>query len=150
MDSLRGHRQPLIKLVQVPPQSVGLVWQRIGPDFEIAAKHTRRAITSHSIRDRATMGSCTIWIVADDADTEVTAACATSQVAFPGGLRAFFVELIAGKRKEDVFNFRATLERHAKASGCDAVFWLIPKKWSRGNPMPDYRISNIIMCKELP
>jgi hypothetical protein len=139
----------LIKLIAVPPESVEPIWKRIGPDFDRAASHTRKAITADSIKVRALAGHCTIWIVADDADTEVTAACATSKVALPGGLRILFVEALAGKKRNDVFEFRATLERHAASEGCDQVMFILPRGMARGNPLPDYRASHYLMSKEL-
>lgn len=77
----------------------------------------------------------------------MTASCATSEVAFPGGLRAMFVELIAGSKRFDVFDFRATLEKRAKADGCNAVFFIVPRRWAKH--LPDYDERKIFLIKEL-
>lgn len=144
-----GFLHTLIKLVPVPLKSVEPIWKRIGSDFEAAAKHTRNAITAKSIHDRALAGLCTLWIAADLTDTEVTASCATSKIALPGGLTVLFVEMVAGKNRHDIFNFRATLERHAQSNGCDILMFILPRGMARGNPLPEYRASHYLMTKEL-
>ena len=137
----------MIKLVAVPPATVETIWPRLDSLFDDACRHTRGVATKESVKARAIAGHCTLWIVADSADTEITAACVTSGMQFPGGLRALFVELLGGKIKYDIFDFRATLERRAQEDGCKALFFLVPRRWAKR--LPDYDIANLLMFKEL-
>lgn len=58
-----------------------------------------------------------------------------------------FVEMIAGSKKFDIFDFRATLEKRAKADGCTAVMGLFPRRWSKR--LPDYEERKILLIKDL-
>jgi hypothetical protein len=137
----------LIQLVVVPPSTVEKIWPRLDEAYAEACKHSRGTMTKEVVKARAMAGGCTLWIAAEDRDTEVTATCITSYVAFPGGLRALFVELIGGSVQFDIFDFRATLEKQAKADGCHQVIFLLPRKWA--SKVPDYKISHCLLCKEL-
>lgn len=123
------------------------VWPRLDALYEEACKYSKGSLTKEIVCARAVNGMGQLWIAADDT-TEVTATCLTSIIAFPGGLKAMFVELVGGKLKSDIFDFRTTLEKQATAQGCTSVFFMLPRKWAKH--LPDYKISHILMCKELP
>jgi hypothetical protein len=137
----------LIKLLAVPPASINAIWPRLDSVYEEACSHTPGMLTKESIKARALGGDCTIWIAADSADTEVTATCVTSEVLFPGGLRSLFVEILGGKIKYDIFDFRATLEKWAKDRGCASVVFMVPRRWAKR--LPDYDMGNVIMFKDI-
>ena len=137
----------MIQLVAVPAATVEKIWPRLDAAYAEACRHSRGTLTKEVVKARAVNGSGTLWIAAEDRDTEVTATCLTSYAAFPGGLRALFVELIGGTVQFDIFDFRATLEKQAKADGCHAVFFILPRKWAA--KIPDYKISHCLMIKEL-
>ena len=136
----------MIKLVVVPPEAVIAVWPRLDDLYEEACRYSKGTLTKDIVKARAIGGMGQLWIAADDT-AAVTATCMTSTIAFPGGLRAMFVELVGGTIKSDIFDFRTTLEKQAIASGCSAVFFMLPRRWA--NKLPDYKISHILMCKEL-
>lgn len=137
----------MIQLVSIPQASIEPIWPRLDGVFEEACKHSRGTLTKDVIKARALAGNCTLWIAADNSDTEVTASCVTSEVSFPGGLRAMFVELLGGKVKYDIFDFRTTLEKRAKEDGCTGVFFMVPRRWA--SRLPDYDLANVLMFKDL-
>lgn len=58
-----------------------------------------------------------------------------------------FVEPVGGVNETDIFDFRATLETHAKAEGCSHINFVIPKKWARC--LPEYKTPRILKSKSL-
>lgn len=136
----------MIKLVAVPADKVAAVWPRLDHLYEDACQYSKGMLTKEAVRVRAENGLGQLWIAADET-TQVTATCITSTIAFPGGLKAMFVELVGGSIKYDIFEFRTTLEKHAAADGCSAVFFMVPRKWAKR--LPDYKISHLLLCKEL-
>lgn len=136
-----------IKLVQVPPSHVEAIWPRLDAVYEEACRHSHGTLTKEVVYFRSVTGNCSLWIAADNSDTEVTATCITSEISFPGGLRAMFVELIGGKLEGDVFDFRSTLERQAARDGCSAIFFILPKKWV--TRLPEYKKARYLMFKDL-
>lgn len=137
----------MIKLVAIPPASIEAIWPRLDAVYDEACKHSYGTLTKEGVKARALTGDCTIWIAADSTDTEVTASCVTSAVEFMGGLRVLAVELLGGKVKYDIFDFRATLERRAKEIGCTSVVFLVPRRWMKR--LPDYDAAHVIMFKEV-
>jgi hypothetical protein len=136
----------LIHLVGVPANTVRTIWPRLDAVYEEACKHSNGLLSKEAVFHRAVNGSGTLWITADDADTEVTATCLTSEIPLPNG-RARIVEIIGGKVKYDILDFRAALEKRAKEDGCSALFFLIPRRWMPR--LPDYRAASVLMSKEL-
>jgi hypothetical protein len=130
----------------VPPATVNVIWPRLDAVYEEACKHSSGLLTKEAVRIRSINGSGQLWITADDADTEVTATCMTSEIPLATG-RGRIVEIMGGKVKYDIFDFRATLEKRAKEDGCAALFFLTPRKWMPR--LPDYKATSVLMCKEL-
>lgn len=138
----------MIRLVAVPPASVEPIWPRVDAAFFKACEKSHGMFCLENIRADAKAGRATIWIAAEERDTEVTAACVTSITSFPGGMRALIVGPLGGKVAFDIFDFRATLEKHAQAKGCNAVLFMVPRRWA--NRLPDYSYTTVLMSKEIP
>lgn len=136
----------MIQLVAIPPAKVAPIWPRLDAFYEHECSLTKGAFTKDIIRTRAIAGNCDIWIAADET-TEIKASCVTSIIDFPGGLRALFVEMLAGPQKYLVLDFAPTLEKRAAKAGCTAVYMLAGKH-ARGKA-PGYKNTHILIFKDI-
>ena len=137
----------MIHLVGVPVDKVGVIWPRLDAAYDEACSHLGGLLSKEIILARALHGNGTIWITADDTDTEVTASCFTSELQLSDNRRARVVECVAGKVKFDIFDFRVTLEKRAKEDGCARLYFMMPRRWMPR--LPDYHAASVLMCKEL-
>lgn len=140
-----------MKLIQIPPDNAGIVWQLVAPMLAKATAYSCGTRTLEGEREAVVSNLKQLWAVIDTENAQiknkVVAAGVTSIVQNPSGTKTLNIELFGGENMPAFFGLKGEFEEWAKSEGCgDIVVW---GRKGLAKHLKDFELTHYILRKEL-